>query len=413
MTAVASSISTLKTASNGALSTPIPSRPALSSLQLGMSWFAEKPGGLERYFAELLEHLPEAGVTSRGIVMGSNRVRQESNGTIIAAAAADARLWTRWSSMRRTVTAELADTHFDLIASHHSLYTAPVLPLIKGVPLVVHFHGPYAAESSAENSRWLANAAKHLMERTVYHRAVRCITLSKAFATILHESFGVPWELIRIVPGAVETARFDAIETREQARVRLGWPTDRPIAFSVRRLYRRMGLENLIESIKTVRERVPDILVMIAGKGWMNDELQRQITAAGLQDHVRLLGFIHDLDLPVAYRAADLTVVPTVSLEGFGLTTVESMAAGTPAIVTPVGGSPEVVGGLSPDLIVPDWTPAALAAAITAAFHGELKLPGAQECKAFARTHFDWSIIAEKVRAVYDEAILAAQPEAA
>ena len=152
---------------------------------------------------------------------------------------------------------------------------------------------------------------------------------------------------------------------------------------------------------------------MIAGKGWMNDELQRQITSAGLENHVKLLGFIHDLDLPVAYRAADLTVVPTASLEGFGLTTVESMAAGTPAIVTPVGGSPEVVGGLSPDLILPDWTPAALAAAITAAFRGELKLPTAEQSKAFARTHFDWSIISEKVRTVYDEAIAASHPEAA
>ena len=152
---------------------------------------------------------------------------------------------------------------------------------------------------------------------------------------------------------------------------------------------------------------------MIAGKGWMNDELQRQIASAGLQNHVRLLGFIHDLDLPVAYRAADLTVVPTISLEGFGLTTVESMAAGTPVIVTPVGGSPEVVGGLSPDMIVPDWTPAALAAAITAAFRGELIIPTAEQFREFARTHFDWSIIAQRVRAVYDEAILASHPEAA
>ena len=112
-----------------------------------------------------------------------------------------------------------------------------------------------------------------------------------------------------------------------------------------------------------------------------------------------------DDDLPLAYRAADLTVVPTVSLEGFGLITVESLAAGTPAIVTPVGGSPEVIGGLSPDLIVPDWTPAALAAAINAALDGTLKLPTPTQCQAFARRHYDWSTVCQSVADVYRQAI--------
>jgi glycosyltransferase involved in cell wall biosynthesis len=174
-----------------------------------------------------------------------------------------------------------------------------------------------------------------------------------------------------------------------------------------------MGLENLIEAVKTVREKVPEILVLIAGQGWLESELQQRIKSSGLEHNVRLLGYLSDTDLPLAYRAADLTVVPTVSLEGFGLATVESMAAGTPPIVTPVGGSPEVVGGLSADLIVPDWTPAALAAALTAAFRGDLKLPTSEQCKVFARTHFDWSTAVERVHAVYDEAIAASHPEAA
>jgi glycogen(starch) synthase len=389
-------------------------RPTIHALQLGVSWFPEHPGGVDRYFGELLKHLPEAGVIGRGIVMGSDRAEKESAGNVIVAAPRDSSLWTRWMAMRRVVTDELSHGRVSLVVSHHSLYTAPVLSLIKALPMVVHFHGPFAAESSAEDSRrFIKNAAKHLMERTVYSRAVLCITLSKAFANILHESYGVPRERIRIVPGAVETARFDPPETRPQARQRLNWPTDRPIAFSVRRLHRRMGLENLIEAVRTVRERVPDILVMIAGTGWMANELRQQLKAANLEDHVRLIGFIPDTDLPVAYRAADLTVVPSVSLEGFGLTTVESLAVGTPAIVTPVGGSPEVVGGLSADLIVPDWTPTALAAAITAAFRGELKLPSADECRDFARKNFDWATVTQKVRAVYDEALANSHPEAA
>jgi glycosyltransferase involved in cell wall biosynthesis len=315
--------------------------------------------------------------------------------------------------MRRAVGEELANGAVSLVISHHALYTFPVLSQIKGLPLVCHFHGPYAAESSAENSRHLDNAIKHFVERTVYSRAVRCITLSNAFAAILHQNYGVPRDKIRTIPGGVETARFNPPQTRPQARELLGWPTDRPIAFCIRRLFRRMGLENLIESIKSVKQRVPDVLVLIAGTGWMEAELRQQIKSANLENHVRLLGFISEADLPLAYRAADLTVVPSVCLEGFGLTTVESMSAGTPAIVTPVGGSPEVVGGLSADMIVPDWTPPALAAAITAAFRGELKLPSAEKCRTFARENFDWATVTRKVRAVYDEALAESHPEAA
>ena len=164
MTAVVSAVQTLKTPQNASFTHRNPKHPPLRVLQLGMSWFAEKPGGLDRYFSELLEHLPEAGVTGRGIVMGSKRVSVETDGNIIAAAEPRSFLWTRWNSMRRTVAAELADSHYDLVTSHHSLYTAPVLGQIKQLPLVVHFHGPFGAESSAENSRFLHNAAKHLMD---------------------------------------------------------------------------------------------------------------------------------------------------------------------------------------------------------------------------------------------------------
>ncbi len=402
----------------------------IRTLQLGMSWFAERPGGLDRYYCELLNHLPAVGVVSRGLVVGTSRVAELTHGMVRAVAPPDAKLWTRWAAMRREVAGEVArggaaggaavgtpgrvpggavgEGHLDLIVSHHALYTFPVLEAggVTGhLPMVVHFHGPYAAESSVERSRRLATAVKHWMERRTYARAVRCIVLSEAFATILHESYGVPRERIAVIPGGVDAGRFDPVETRRQARERLGWPVDRPIVLTVRRLFRRMGLENLIEAVAAVRQRVPDVLVMIAGKGWLEGELRQKIKSMGLSDHVRLLGFVPDADLPVAYRAADLTVVPTVSLEGFGLTTVESMAAGTPAMVTPVGGLPEVVGGLSKNLILADASPAAITTGLAGYFTGGLKLPKGQECQAFVRENFDWPGVAARVRSIYEEAL--------
>ncbi len=99
--------------------------------------------------------------------------------------------------------------------------------------------------------------------------------------------------------------------------------------------------------------------------------------------------------------------MPTVALEGFGLITVESLASGTPVLVTPVGGLPEAVAGLSRDLVLPATGAAAIAEGLGAALDGSLKLPDADACRAYARDNFDNSVIAKRVASVYGEAIKA------
>ena len=150
---------------------------------------------------------------------------------------------------------------------------------------------------------------------------------------------------------------------------------------------------------------MPNVLVLIAGRGPIAPELEKQIHALGLADNVRLLGYVPDDDLPCAYRAADLTIVPTIALEGFGLIVAESFAAGTPCLVTPVGGLPEAASGLSPSLVLGGTGSAAIAAGVTAALTGALPMPTAAACLDFARRNYDWSVIAERTRLVYEEAM--------
>jgi glycosyltransferase involved in cell wall biosynthesis len=119
---------------------------------------------------------------------------------------------------------------------------------------------------------------------------------------------------------------------------------------------------------------------------------------------VRLLGFVADGALPAAYRAADLTVVPTAALEGFGLVTVESLAAGTPCVVTPVGGLTDVVSPFAPQLVTRSPGAADVADTLAGALRGELALPSAARCTSYARDGFDWPVVAARVRAVYEQA---------
>jgi glycosyltransferase involved in cell wall biosynthesis len=160
---------------------------------------------------------------------------------------------------------------------------------------------------------------------------------------------------------------------------------------------------------------------MVAGEGVEREAIAGRIDALGLHGTVRLLGRVGETELPLAYRAADLTVVPSVALEGFGLIVPESLAAGTPVLVTPVGGLPETVEGLSDALVLAGDSPAAIAEGIAAAFAGlragpaggpgagsgagpragARPLPSAEACAAFARERYDWRRMVARTAALY------------
>lgn len=384
---------------------PYPRPATLRVLQLGMAWFAEQPGGLDRYYLELLRHLPASGVSLKGLVCGSPAVQKLSKGTVHSAIASGAPLPLRLAAFGHAVKKELREFKPEVVATHFALYAWPALRALENYPLVVHFHGPWFAETLADGaSRW-HTWAKYRIERAVYRRADAIVTLSHAFKETLVREFAVDEGRVCVIPGGVDVRRFDVHQTREQARDMLDWPRNRPIALAVRRLANRMGLENLIQAAKLVREAIPDALLLIAGKGKLAARLQQCIDAAELGRTVKLLGFLPDEQLPLAYRAADISVVPSMALEGFGLVAAESLAAGTPAVVTPVGGLPEIVEPLRPNLVARDSGSHALAETIIEALDKPSGVPSSAECRRDAR-RFDWATIADMIhRTVYSTAV--------
>jgi glycosyltransferase involved in cell wall biosynthesis len=166
-----------------------------------------------------------------------------------------------------------------------------------------------------------------------------------------------------------------------------------------------MGLENLIDAARNVISRFPEFLVYIGGTGPIADELEKRIDELDLNNNVRLLGRISEEMLPLAYRAADFTIVPSQFLEGFGMTSLESLASGTPVLVTPVGGLPEVIRPFSPQCICSDTSVDAITATILDMLREPAKLPNEADCRAYAVQNFAWQRIAEKVRRVYEEAV--------
>ena len=376
----------------------------MKTLQIGMGWFPEESGGLNRYYYGSSHHLPKAGVDIQGLLTGSEQIINTTQQPIKIFAPTKAPLLHRWRGIRRAIK-QLKLSEYDAVVAHFALYTLPILNQIGNLPLVFHFHGPWALESSAENQKALNVRLKKTLEQIVYRRASHFIVLSNAFKKILHEQYSVPLNQIHVIPGGVDLEQFEVSSSRIEARAKLGWEQERTIIFCVRRLIKRMGLENLIQAIARVRDRYPDVLLYIAGKGALAETLEAQIAELNLTNNVRLLGYVPDEQLSTAYRAANFSVVPTVSFEGFGLIIIESLAAGTPVLGTPVGGIPEILQPFCADLLFEDASVDKLTQGIIEVLSQKRQLPSSEACQTYVANNFSWSVIAPQIKSVYERAI--------
>lgn len=372
----------------------------------GMDWFPNYAGGLNRYFYEQVEVLSGLGVKGVAIV-SELKAGQTASMELRSMAQPGAGLRARWRGARRIIAESVGDGA-QLINAHFAMYAAPYLrALPTGFPFVVHFHGPWAAEIAAERSGiggLIRSAVAKRIERKVYSRATRVITLSHAFANLLCDDYGVDSRKVRVVPGGLLLDQYLSAPNRAAARRKLGWSQEAPILLSVRRLVKRVGLDCLIDAMPAVRAASPRVMLLIGGAGPLRDELEVRIRDRGLADCVKLLGFIPDHQLALAYAAADLVVVPTSALEGFGLVTVEALASGTPVLGTPVGGTPEILRYLDPGLVTSSTEPAALADKLSAALTGRVRLPDVTECRNHA-TRFGWHRVAPRILEVFNEAL--------
>jgi glycosyltransferase involved in cell wall biosynthesis len=80
------------------------------------------------------------------------------------------------------------------------------------------------------------------------------------------------------------------------------------------------------------------------------------------------------------------------------------MATGTPVLVTPVGGLPEIINPFNPEWITRDTGSRAIADSINSILSGIIKTPSPESCQKYAN-RYDWKAVTPKISAIYREAI--------
>jgi glycosyltransferase involved in cell wall biosynthesis len=243
---------------------------------------------------------------------------------------------------------------------------------------------------------WVGHKAQYALAK----RADAIIAVSEATKRDVVERLGVPESRVTVIPEAVDPAFDppDAAMGRAQAYRMFGF--DGPFVLYVGQFDPRKNMDGLVSAFARAAERHGDLRLVIAGDlgklaPFLHDALRRGNAPA---HRVALAGQVSDAELAALYAGAECLLHPAL-LEGFGLTPLESLAAGTPVVGFRAGAVEEVVGDAG--LLVESDRPEALGEALVR-YLDDSALRAQLRARAKARAAlFSWERAARDTLEVY------------
>ncbi len=190
------------------------------------------------------------------------------------------------------------------------------------------------------------NFTQRINEETLlYRNCDEVIATTPLQVDMIVDDYGAPAEQVHMIPPGYDDNRFYPVSaaSRTALRQRLGF--EGRVVLAIGRLARNKGYDLLMDAFSVVASRIPDAVLQLAvggatlnaGEQKILDDLKSQAMSLGLNDRVKFSGFVADADLADYYRTADVFVLSS-RYEPFGMTAIESMACGTPTVVTTHGG---------------------------------------------------------------------------
>ncbi|MBD2091734.1 glycosyltransferase [Microcoleus sp. FACHB-1515] len=216
---------------------------------------------------------------------------------------------------------------------------------------------------------------------------------------------------IKIVPCGFDSSEFWPIP-QSLARSTLGLPTSDRLILQLGRMVPRKGVETVIRSLRTLRDRHDRTahLLIVGGESESPDpiltpeigRLQTVAKAIGVSEQVTFVGQRQREALKYYYSAADVFVT-TPWYEPFGITPLEAMACGTPVIGSAVGGVKFTVKDGETGFLIPPRQPDLLAEKLALLFdQPHLQQVMGQQARRRVQTHFTWEQVTSAIAQVYE-----------
>lgn len=231
----------------------------------------------------------------------------------------------------------LGEVEVDLLFS-----PAYSLPLRLSVPGLLTLHD-LSFEHLPGEFRFRERWRRRFLARWGARRAARVLTTATASAQDLERTYRVPSAKLGLLPLAVDERFFAATGAADLESLGI----ERPYLLWLATLLPRRRVDLAIAAFAAVAREHPDLELVIAGADRLPEggRLAAAIAASGVADRIRRLDYVPEELVPALYAGARLSYYLS-SFEGFGLPPLESLAAGTPAIVA---------GGLELDVLWPDY----------------------------------------------------------
>ncbi|HET7211395.1 MAG TPA: glycosyltransferase family 4 protein [Methyloceanibacter sp.] len=239
-------------------------------------------------------------------------------------------------------------------------------------PFVTTYHGAYGDPGPLKNAY-----------NSVMGRGDRVIANSRYTAELIASRHPAARERIRVIYRGVDEGIFDARAVPPEAvaslRERWGVAPETKIVLQAARLSGLKGHRDTIEAafILAADGALDGAVIIFAGDAGSGSaygqDLAALIARHGLEDKVRLVG--HCAEMPAAFLAAEVALVPSLVPETFGRTSIEAQAMGCPVILSDIGALPETIMAPEQDKsgftgwLVPPGDAAALAAKIRLALN--------------------------------------------
>lgn len=287
------------------------------------------------------------------------------------------------------------EEEFDLIHAHDwTSYLAGLAAReVSGRPLILHVHATSFDQAGGQS----VDPEIYKIEKHAFEGADGIIAISRYTKNIIVEMHGVDPEKIYVVHNGCFESEYSKLEPvlknlKEQGK---------KIVLYHGRITIQKGPDYFVRAARRVVDVDPDVIFVISGWGDLEAQVMDQVASYGLSKNVIFAGALWDEERDRMYQAADLVVMPSVS-EPFGLIPFESIAHGTPALISKQSGVSEV---LTHVLKVDFWDIEEMANKILAAvryrsMNDQLVTLGRLELKQLS-----WKRAAEKVVEVYKKVL--------
>lgn len=299
-------------------------------------------GGMEYYVERLSEELAARG-HDVSVFTSSNNKTQEAytrNGVKIRTLKIMTKIYN--NPISPTLLTQLMNQEKpDIIHTHqYPIFysdTAAVVAWTRKIPLIVHVH--VISDAKSPISGFISDKYYSSLGLRTLTTANTIIVPSKAYKTKLSNMHINPNKL-QVIPYGIDTKKFQN-NNGEAFKAKYGLQGSK-IILSVGRLNYQKGFQYLIKAMPTVLKQIPNVKLVIVGEGEQLSYLRQLTKSLSLEKSIVFTGAITQTEIPHAYAAADIFVLPSL-FESFGISLVEAQASGKPVIATRVGGAPETL----------------------------------------------------------------------